>query len=158
MGNGNSKRGDAYLNAYSPTVATCPWIPVIGNHEANDGDNTNRYLNLTYGETLGGDDLDSQVDIFTSHGVSSTAESALTELLSKTTLLGVVSHSGVPSGTSRYFSMNVGLIHFANIDLNVGPPFLSRLLSHTSLVRTYADSFVLLATQHDSIAERHQDR
>eukprot|EP00940_MAST-03C_sp_MAST-3C-sp2_P001556 g1556.t1 len=119
MGNGNSKRGDAYLNAYAPSLSACPWIPVIGNHEANDGDATNRYLNLTYGETLGGDNA-SQADIFERFGVTSTAESALTELLSKTTLLGAVSHSGVPSGTSKYFSTNVGLIHFANIDLNSG--------------------------------------
>lgn len=122
MGNGHSKRGDAYLNAYSQNALSgCPWIPVIGNHEANDGDHSNRYLNLTYGETLGGgDEMGSSGDIFERYGVSSTAEFALTELLSKTTLLAATSHSGTPSGTSRYFSVNVGLMHFANIDLNNG--------------------------------------
>merc|ERR1711990_1366968 len=32
MGNGDDKRGDAYMNAYQRALATCPWIPVIGNH------------------------------------------------------------------------------------------------------------------------------
>jgi len=126
LGNSHSKRGDAYMNAFQATLSGCPWLPVIGNHEANDGDATNRYLNLTFGETLGDEARDRTPgavnegwkDVF--RGVHSSAESALTELLSKTTLVGASAHSGVPSGTSRYFSADVGLIHFANIDLNKG--------------------------------------
>ena len=53
-------------------------------------------------------------------GVTSTATSALGDLLSKSTLLGAAAHSGVPSNTSRYFSVNVGLVHIAAIDLNHG--------------------------------------
>lgn len=79
LGNAGDKRGDAYLNAYSHTLSGCPWIPVIGNHEANDGDHSFRYLNLTFGETLGDAGF---------AGVRSTATSALGDFLTKATLIG----------------------------------------------------------------------
>ena len=78
---------------------------------------------MTFGETLketpeSPDSLKSfQFDLM---GVTSTATSALGDLLSKSTLLGAAAHSGVPSNTSRYFSVNVGLVHIAAIDLNHG--------------------------------------
>jgi len=107
MGNGGDKRGDAYMNSFQPAIATCPWIPVIGNHETNDGDHTERYLNMTFGESGYG------LDHF-----KSTATTALGDLLTKTTLLGAGSHSGVPSNTSQYFAVNLGLAHIIGIDLN----------------------------------------
>jgi hypothetical protein len=39
------------MNAMQPLTATCPWIPIIGNHEKSDGDSTMRYINATWGET-----------------------------------------------------------------------------------------------------------
>lgn len=116
MGNAHCKRGDAYMNAYQATLSECNWIPVIGNHEANDGDGSDRYLNMTFGVTLG----DSSFGGFEASGVTSTATSALGDFLSKATLLGAARHSGVPSHTSRYFSVNIGLIHIAAVDLNSG--------------------------------------
>eukprot|EP00656_Telonema_subtile_P040233 TRINITY_DN452_c0_g1_i1.p1 TRINITY_DN452_c0_g1~~TRINITY_DN452_c0_g1_i1.p1 ORF type:complete len:602 (-),score=155.73 TRINITY_DN452_c0_g1_i1:145-1950(-) len=106
MSNAGDKRGDAYMNSFQPALTGCPWIPVIGNHEGNDGDNNYRYLNMTFGETLGAS--------------TSSATSALGDLLSKTTLLGAGKHSGVPSNTSRYFSVDIGMIHIAAVDLNAG--------------------------------------
>ena len=108
LGHANDKRGDAYMNVYQPTLATCPWLPIIGNHEANDGDNFNRYLNMTWGEVVGKD----------MSAIRSTADSALGELLTKATLFGTGIHSAVPSNTSRYFSIDVGLIHIVGLDLN----------------------------------------
>ena len=32
------RRGDAYMNSMQPALATCPWFPIIGNHESDDGD------------------------------------------------------------------------------------------------------------------------
>eukprot|EP00658_Telonema_sp_P-2_P036281 TRINITY_DN2627_c0_g1_i2.p1 TRINITY_DN2627_c0_g1~~TRINITY_DN2627_c0_g1_i2.p1 ORF type:complete len:362 (-),score=81.73 TRINITY_DN2627_c0_g1_i2:331-1416(-) len=113
MGNGGDKRGDAYMNAYQPALSGCPWVPVIGNHEGNDGDHEFRYLNMTFGETLG-----YAAAPFST--VDSTAETALADLLTKATLLGPGAHSGVPSHTSRWFSVDVGLIHIAALDLNQG--------------------------------------
>lgn len=132
MANAGDKRGDSYMNAFQGVLASCPWVPIIGNHEGNDGDGTYRYLNMTFGETLG-DDSDAAdgsggdtVSLavfpgFEAAGVQSTATTALGDLLSKSTLLGAASsRSGVPSGTSRWFSVNVGLVHIAAIDLNHG--------------------------------------
>ena len=104
MGNANDKRGDGYMNVYSPALSSCPWIPIIGNHEANDGDAYKRYENLTFGETLA--------------DVTSSATTALGDLLSKTTLLGASWHNKVPSNTSRYFATQVGRLHIAGLDLN----------------------------------------
>merc|ERR1711871_1375364 len=108
MGNGGDRRGDAYMNAFQPAIAGCPWIPVIGNHETNDGDNTERFLNMTFGEA-GYQSLSS---------LRSTATTALGDFLTKTTLLGAGAHSGVPSNTSQYFAVNLGLAHIIGIDLN----------------------------------------
>ena len=114
MGQGGDKRGDAYMNAWQRALATCPWIPVIGNHEGNDGDSNSRFLNMTYGEAGFGLDLGLL-------GIQSSATTALGDLLTKGTMFGAGSRgSGVPSHTSRYFSVDIGLIHFANLDLNAG--------------------------------------
>ena len=86
-----------YMNVFAPTLATCPWLPIVGNHEANDGDNYQRYINMSFGETLA------------SAGVASSTVKPLHELLTKATLLGAGS-TGVASNTSRYFSVDVGLV------------------------------------------------
>jgi len=100
----NDARGDAYMNVFSPVLSSCPWLPIIGNHEANDGDHYERYLNMTWGETLG--------------ETSSSATSALGELLTKATLFGPGFHAAAPSNTSRYFSVDIGPIHIVGLDLN----------------------------------------
>jgi hypothetical protein len=106
LGQVDDRRGDAYMNGIAPATSTCPWVPVIGNHEASDGDHYNRYLNQTWGEAFG------------NPAINSTADTALGHLLSKGTLFGASSHGSRPSGTSRYFSVDIGLIHFVGLDLN----------------------------------------
>lgn len=44
MGMVDDRRGDAYMNAFQPAIATCPWFPIIGNHEAADGDQYGIFL------------------------------------------------------------------------------------------------------------------
>lgn len=80
---------------------------MVGNHEALDGDHFNRYRNQTWGEEMG------QVN-----GTQSTATSALGHLLSKGLYLSPGSHGAQPSKSSRYFSVDVGLIHVVALDLN----------------------------------------
>ena len=53
MGGTDDRRGDAYMNAFGRTLAKCPWIPVVGNHEAFDGDHFNRYGHAITGCSTG---------------------------------------------------------------------------------------------------------
>lgn len=53
LGGASDRRGDAYMNVFQPTLSTCPWLPIIGNHESDDGDHFDRYLNMTWGEVEG---------------------------------------------------------------------------------------------------------
>merc|ERR1711953_410093 len=50
-------------------------------------------------------------------GIISTADTALGQHLSLGSLYGAGTHSAVPSGTSRYTSTDIGMIHIAGIDL-----------------------------------------
>jgi hypothetical protein len=77
LGMEDGAKGDAYMNALQPLTATCPWIPVIGNHERSDGDGTFRYINSTWGETYANPLTNS----------SSTATSPLGHVLTKGSFL-----------------------------------------------------------------------
>ena len=52
------------------------------------------------------------------NGLSTTATSALGHLLSKGTLLGAGVHGPKPSGTSQWYSVDLGLIHLVGLDLD----------------------------------------
>ena len=91
------------MNAMQPLLSVCPWVPVIGNHEVEDGDDQTRYLTQTWGEAYANPLANS----------TSTATSALGHLLSKGSFLAQGFHGTTPSGTSEYFSVDVGLIHIA---------------------------------------------
>eukprot|EP00039_Didymoeca_costata_P020714 m.342179 g.342179 ORF g.342179 m.342179 type:complete len:577 (+) comp21074_c0_seq1:121-1851(+) len=106
FGMANLARGDAYMNAYQPTIAECVWMPVIGNHEASDGDHFGRYEAMAMGE----------VSFPTIK--SSTATTPLGHLLTKGTLFSAGHYGSTPSGTSRYVSSDLGLIHLVGLDLN----------------------------------------
>ena len=106
LGQADDRRGDAYMNAMQPLLAVCPWIPIIGNHEMEDGDKTYRFLNSTWGMAYGGNPLNTSTS-------RSSATSALGHLLTKGSYLGQGLHGTTPSGTSNYFSVNIGLIHIA---------------------------------------------
>ena len=110
---GNDLHGDAYMNAFEPVISACPWLPVIGNHESTKGSGGDRvdesseahYLNQTWGVVM-----------------DSTAQSGLGHLLTKGTAFSAGSHGGAPSRTSQWASVDIGLIHFAVLDLDPGPP------------------------------------
>lgn len=103
------RRGDAYMNVFQPVLRGCPWVPVIGNHEMVDRTNKvlGRYTAMTRGEVVG-------------HGASdgrSTATIALGQHLALGNFYAAGSHGTIPSNTSRYYSVNLGLIHIAAMDL-----------------------------------------
>ena len=96
-----------YMEAYEPVLASTPWLPVVGNHEFYDGDALRRYLNQTEGSVVAFPPESSLV-----RGAHSTAESALSRLLATGNHHGAGTHGGsVPSGTSRWYSVDFGLLH-----------------------------------------------
>ena len=112
IGDANSHRGDAYMNGYEPVLASCPWVPIIGNHEVSDGDHYERYLNQTWG--MSGTIPDG-------HQVGSIRKKSTTplgHLLTLGTMYGSGFHGSPPSGTSSYFSLDIGLVHITALNLD----------------------------------------
>jgi hypothetical protein len=118
LGQADDKHGDAYMNAFQSTLAECPWLPVIGNHESYLGPGGDkaplgteqRYLNQTWGVAYGQAPAEGR----------STATTALGHLLTKGTYYAAGLHGAAPSGTSRYNSVDIGLIHIVGLDLDPG--------------------------------------
>merc|ERR1711959_254334 len=108
IGFSQDRRGDAYMNAFQPTLSTCPWFPIIGNHESSDGDHYKHYEAIAFGEAYGQG----------APVLHSTATSALGLRLTTGTFYGVGLHGAKPSNTSRYASTDIGLIHMVGLDLN----------------------------------------
>ena len=50
MGMIGDRRGDAYMNSMQPALTSCPWFPIIGNHESDDGDSYKHYEAMAFGE------------------------------------------------------------------------------------------------------------
>ena len=51
LGMAHDSHGDAYMNAFQPTLANCPWLPGIGNHESYLGPGSDRTGNFSPGIT-----------------------------------------------------------------------------------------------------------
>lgn len=114
IGGMDDRRGDGYMSAYEKVISEVPWLPVVGNHEFYDGERLRRYLNQTEGSVLA--HPPSHPFVATAH---STADTALGAILSRGNHHGAGSHGGVPSGTSRFYSVDFGLVHFIALDLNM---------------------------------------
>eukprot|EP00040_Diaphanoeca_grandis_P044266 m.11825 g.11825 ORF g.11825 m.11825 type:complete len:626 (-) comp9000_c0_seq1:97-1974(-) len=124
MGGSNDRRGDGYMEAYQPVIATVPWLPIVGNHEFYDGDELRRYLNQTEGAMIANPIVANPPNHPFVVGASTTADTALGRMLATGNHHGAGSHSNdqtttTPSGTSRYYSVDFGLIHFVALDLNM---------------------------------------
>ena len=123
-------------------------MPVVGNHEFYDGAELGRFLNQTWegwGPIAGGDvpsedDGSSATSTDINLDGRSTATSALgaflstgnfhslarrhrpqqsSHLSSSTAPLPFRTHTAHPSNTSRYYSVDHGLVHLVALDLNV---------------------------------------
>jgi hypothetical protein len=88
------RHGDAYMNAFEPTIASCPWLPIIGNHEADDGDHYQHYAAMAWGEEFGlsGNQNFPAADQHRGAESVSTATSALGRFLTKHTMYAMSSH------------------------------------------------------------------
>lgn len=136
-GDANGTRADSYLDGYSPILSTLPWVPVVGNHEGYDS--FYFFFNETDGEN-------SKVDPIASTSDSSTpartkrvgAMSAQPMPHPMTTILrtgvgqfGAGARSDLQgqlfaggSGTPRWFSLQIGMVHLVALDcmVNWAPP------------------------------------
>eukprot|EP00039_Didymoeca_costata_P025917 m.14535 g.14535 ORF g.14535 m.14535 type:complete len:592 (+) comp5124_c0_seq1:123-1898(+) len=116
IGGSDDRRGDGYMQGYEPILSSVPWIPVVGNHEFYDGDHLRRYLNQTEGTVIANN---ASVNHEWLKGAHTTATSALGYQLSSGNHHAAGLHGTTPSGTSRYFSVDLGLVHFVALDLNM---------------------------------------
>ena len=122
LGGDDERRGDACMDAYQPVLASTPWLPVVGNHEFYDGDALRRYLNQSDGVVVadGSDVVASPAADPLVSGAASTASSPLSRLLATGNHHGAGTHGGsVPSGTSRWYAVDLGLVHLVALDLNM---------------------------------------
>jgi hypothetical protein len=112
----DGRRGDGYLNAFQHVIARMPWIPVLGNHEMYSGDLAMRYVNQTWGVVVG-----NEPDGSGAPGTCHNDATPLNSMLAFASSIGPAQHGAracPPSNTSRYYSADVGLIHFVSLDLN----------------------------------------
>ena len=107
MEDADGRRGDGYLNAFQDVLANMPWMPVLGNHEFYGGGDghADRYTNQTFGIVVG--QAGSAASAM--QGQAHNLESALNAGITLGTAKGVAAQS---SGNSRYFSQDIGLVHF----------------------------------------------
>ena len=125
MGHDDDRRGDGYMNAIQTVAAQLPWIPLMGNHEWTATEGWHRYLNQTFrpgaraagptqcGHERGCASSDQSValrHLTLSKHEGTSADSALGALLTRTS----ARHHN--SGTSRWFSVDIGLVHIAALD------------------------------------------
>eukprot|EP00940_MAST-03C_sp_MAST-3C-sp2_P002901 g2901.t1 len=107
----NGARGDGYLNAFQRVISRVPWVPVLGNHEFYENDFAHRYVNETEGIVYGQSALETH-----------TSATPLNFFLAHGSTLGLAYHggrsNGAPSGTSRFYSANIGLVHIVVLDFN----------------------------------------
>ena len=126
IGQMDEHRGDNYMNAYSEILSRFPWMPIIGNHEFYDNEFFHRYLNQTYGVIYDSqfkkENSDKLLDSYKwdkSVRERTTATSSLGYFQSLGLSYSLSMHGSFPSGTSRYYSTDLGLIHLIGIDTNI---------------------------------------
>ena len=93
----------------------------LSDHEYYDGAELGRYLNQTWegwGPIAGGNVSSSAKSSSRAHYARSTATSRLGALLTMGNHHAGAVHGSVPSDTSRFFSVDFGLVHVVAIDLN----------------------------------------
>ena len=139
-GDGDERRADSYMQAYQQTIANVPWMPIVGvsaaaalfrlklteaagqNHEFYAGAQLRRFLDQTWQkwgplEMAGAESRTQWASTKALDGHSS-ATSALGAFLSAGNHHGPATAASVPSHTSRYFSVNLGLTHLVALSLN----------------------------------------
>eukprot|EP01061_Rhynchopus_euleeides_P005569 TRINITY_DN147_c0_g1_i2.p2 TRINITY_DN147_c0_g1~~TRINITY_DN147_c0_g1_i2.p2 ORF type:complete len:710 (+),score=299.28 TRINITY_DN147_c0_g1_i2:95-2131(+) len=113
-GDEDERRADGYMNGFQPVLSGCSWLPNVGNHEFYDGVKLARYLDQTWQKWGPLPSLETPKEL-RGHA---TATSALGYLLAAGNHHGAGLQSSVPSDTSRYFSVDLGMMHLVALNMN----------------------------------------
>jgi hypothetical protein len=97
---------------YSYTLASSSHSFPVGNHEFINSAPTMRFLDQTW------EKWDSSIPHSSELPVESTADSALGAFIANGNHKGPAIHSPTPSHSSRYFSVDFGLVHLVALSLN----------------------------------------
>ena len=119
-GDSDEARADGYMQAFEATLAHVPWMPIVGNHEFYADAQLRRYLDQTW-EKWGPLKEATAKSGWAKHIAAegeSNAQSHIGALLGTGTHHAAGLHGTVPSNTSRYFSVNFGLVHLIGLSLN----------------------------------------
>jgi hypothetical protein len=119
-GDANGSRADAYLDGYSRVLGSTPWVPVVGNHEGYDS--FYFFFNETDGENTS---VDPAAAADTTQRGHARQPHPMTQIL-RTGVgqfgAGARSQPDLQparrqgSGTPRWFSLQIGLVHLVAID------------------------------------------
>ena len=140
-GDNDERRADGYFQAFQEVLTSCPWMPVVGNHEFYAGALLGRDLNATW-QGWGQPNANEQQQRWAPPAASTDAAkdavaprpavqpavvhedarsapaTSIGSLLSIANFHGPGSNGPVPSQSSRYFSVDLGLIHLIALNLN----------------------------------------
>lgn len=126
IGQMDEHRGDNYMSAYSQVLKNRPWMPIVGNHEFYDNEYFHRYLNQTYGVIYNqSNNLFKNKDAHKSYSWNnfinnrSTATTPLGFFQSLGLTYSLGEKGSYPSGTSRFYSVDVGKAHLIALDTNI---------------------------------------
>ena len=86
-----------------------------GNHEYNDADNSWRYVNETWGPVYGQEN--NAGNVIQDEELWSQTDTALGHFMTRHNLYAQGTHGATPSGTSRWYSINIGNMHLVGLDL-----------------------------------------
>ena len=106
-GDDDERRGDGFMSAFQPVLASVPWMPVVGNHEYASGAKLGRFLDQNFEGwapiIAGANTTAEERAVLAELRVFSTATSALGAFVSTGTHHAAGLHGGEsPSGSSRY--------------------------------------------------------
>eukprot|EP01051_Picozoa_sp_SAG22_P003740 SAG22_NODE_186_length_15907_cov_45.496774_7_plen_1025_part_00 len=130
-GDANGSRADGYLDGYSPVLGSTPWVPVVGNHEGFDS--FYFFFNETDGTNSAVDSSPDDMLWPAPHPMTTMMRTGVGQFGAGSAAAAVADQADqqhqprrhlAGSGTPRWFSLQIGLVHLVAVDcmVNWAPP------------------------------------